>query len=150
MLRAYENAIKTWQPWWTNLKNKKSSLVQEEEMTTTSNDLNERLVKSSESINTSKASPLIYNEIIKSSYLYILLTHVYQLDEEDFDFDFKSAEIEINEICSSYLEIEKLCAKKEDNSALDLATKFDYLIACLLQEDNYFLKVYYLFYFIIQ
>ena len=142
MLRAYESAIKTWQPWWVSLKTK-SSLVHENEPQTNEL-LNERLINNSASINITNASSLLYNEVLKSSYLYILLTHVYQLDEDDFG---KSTEIDasaINEICSCYLEMEKLCAKKDNsnsNSALDLASKFDYLIACLLQEENYFLKV---------
>lgn len=133
MIRAYESEATKWKPWW-KIANLSQSVIDESSIQEQS--LNERLVDNSCSINISNASPFLYNDIIQTTYLYIITTSVYQLDEDDF----KSTSIEFDEICSAFLEAEKLLTSSNKNG-LDLSSKLDFIVANLLQKENYFLKV---------
>lgn len=96
------------------------------------------MIKNAATINVSKSSLLLYNDILQTSYLYIILTCVYQLDETDFG----SVDIETEEIGSAFLEVDKIVSSALSNKpGLDLSSKFKVIIATLVQEYNYFLKV---------
>lgn len=140
MIQAYGKEILKWQPWWTL---KLDSLINELE-DNIHIDLNQRMVDDSSSIDVSKANPLFYNEILQNTYLYIIITYVYQLSIDDLTelSKSKTSDVDIDlidEICAAYIELDKIAGKRRTET--DLTSKLDFTIACLLQENSYFLKV---------
>lgn len=153
LARVYEDEMKKWQPWWTN-----SSDLTTPKIIDTSNDqtfeshpikFNKTLLDASKLVNVSNANEFFYNEVLQTTFLYIILAYVYQLDEKDLDAlaDLSLAsDVDlslVDEMCSAYLEIQTLLLQ-QNKKIVDLGKKFDLIIASLLQEEKFFLKVTYL------
>lgn len=123
------------------------------------NGINKRLVANSTLVNVSNANQYFYYEIMQTSYLYIILVYVYQLDERDLEAlvllsGDDSATVDggqvdlslVDEMCVAFLEVLKLLNDQSTKNLTDLTAKFEFIIASLLQDDKYFLKVALLFF----
>lgn len=134
--------MKKWQPWWTNLMLIESTDESDKKKTSV---INKTLIENCQSVNVSHANEYFYHEILQTSYLYIILVYVYQLDEDDLNAlasSHQSLDVDlslVDEMCSAFLEMNKLLS--QHNKVTDLRAKFDLIIASLLQEEKYFLKV---------
>jgi hypothetical protein len=152
LIRAYETEAENWKPWWfgegicggKKLVHEVREDEENKENESSNGKLNERLRNKSTPINVANANSNLYNEILQTTYLYALITRVYQLREEDFNEMSQNVnELKlIEEICFGYLQAEKLLASNElVKKASDLKSRFNLVIVCLIQMDNYFLKV---------
>lgn len=152
LVRVYEDEMKKWQPWWTN-----SSDLTTPKIVDTSNDqtiesrpikFNKTLLDASKLVNVSNANEFFYNEVLQTTFLYIILAYVYQLDEKDLnalasDDSSTNCEVDlslVDEMCSACLEIQTLLLQ-QNKKIVDLSKKFDLIISSLLQEEKFFLKV---------
>lgn len=86
MVQIYMDEIKKWKPWWRMEQFSPKPLVIEinEEITKESFKINPNLIKNSALINVSNASPMLYSDILKMNYIYLIMAYVYQIDLIDF------------------------------------------------------------------
>lgn len=152
LIRAYEGELENWKPWWRNANLAITEIDESvnEKLTSSSQSQasNKRLEANSAAVNVSNANQFFYYEIMQTSYLYIILAYVYQLDERDLEALANSesssdGEVDlslVDEMCFAFLQVQKLLAQSTKNLT-DLAARFELAIATLLQEENYFLKV---------
>lgn len=148
LIRVYENEMKKWQPWWTDLSAMLIESIDESDSSDKKSSaieiINKTLIENSKLVNVSHANEYFYHEILQTSYLYVILVYVYQLDEDDLNALANNQSLDVDlslvdEMCSAFLEINKLLS--QHNKVTDLRAKFDLIIASLLQEEKYFLKV---------
>jgi len=136
LLKVYKKEALQWEPWWLdeNLKKVLIKEINKIDPNMTMKNFNTDLIKNAQVINVSNASNLIYNEMLKLSYLYFIVGYVYQLKEDSI------ADISLNdEISFSLIQMNKqLTSLKTD----DLKQCFDLAIKTLstCSEENFFLK----------
>lgn len=136
LLKAYKNEALKWSPWWLDDKLRKLLLkeINKTDSNAPTTNFNKNLVKNAQIVNVSNASNLIYNEILKLSYLYFFVGYIYQLNRDS------TIEISLNdEITFSLLQMNR---QLTGSKLTDFRNSIDLIIKTLstCSEENFFLK----------
>jgi hypothetical protein len=135
LLKIYSSQVQKWKPWWQSFESK-SHLLEEIGQNTDRKplNLNLNLLKNSSTINISKASALLHNDMLLTFYSYLIISYIYQSDLEDLDC------VE-DELVANFIHIDNQLVN--DTRTLSLRTRLDLAVKSLTRADrNSFLKNY--------
>jgi hypothetical protein len=150
LIKAYEEQVRNWLPWWLNENIIKSSLIQENEKIESPFKFNENLFRIASTINTSKANELILVDICTFVYEFALIGHVYQMDESDYSKSSSTDFFFVCDIVNSFIELDKITRRNQEQehsikSQNDLfgaffQSRFEFVLKELSESDECQLK----------
>jgi hypothetical protein len=138
LVNFYEKQLKDWKPWWVLFEERKKKISSLDENNREMNRFvfNQRLINNSKEIKISETSlnnTYIINDLVQITYVYILLTYIYQddLPHDDINLD----------LCFDFIDIENRILKKNVISSLN--DRLVLIRDSLLNSTDVNLKTYY-------
>ena len=136
LIKAYEEVVKKFQPWWHSYLNQKHLINESEKKFK----FNANLLKNVQNLSAKNANELIINDIYQVFFIYSAVVYIYQIDEHILP-NTKDAYNLIDEAAQCVLQTNKLCATNLLKTS-SLKSFLNSTVHILIENQSLFLNTY--------